>query len=141
MAMIPERQHKGAPARSLASDAASAPKEPKAQQPPGHLVIGEGLEISGEISRCSTLKVAGSLRASVQVEELVVDPSGSFEGEATARKVRIAGRFDGKLTAEAELVVVAGGYIDGEVAYRGLQVEPGGIIRGKMDAIDEAGDA
>ena len=77
----------------------------------------------------------------ISVEELVVDPTGSFEGEATARKVRIAGRFDGKLTAEAELVVVAGGYIDGEVAYRGLQVEPGGIIRGKMDAIDEAGDA
>lgn len=141
MAIIPERQHKGAPARPLATDAASTAKDAKSQEPPGHLVIGEGLEISGEISRCSTLKVAGSLRASVRVEELVVDRSGLFEGEATAQKVRIAGRFKGKLKAEAELVVVAGGHVDGEIAYRGLQVEPGGVICGKMDAIEEDADA
>jgi cytoskeletal protein CcmA (bactofilin family) len=141
MAMIPERQQKGASARPLAADAATATKDAKSQEPPGHLVIGEGLEISGEISRCSTLKVAGSLRASVRVEELVVDRSGTFDGEAVAQKVRIAGRFDGKLRAESELVVVAGGRVDGEVSYRGLQVEPGGVICGKMDAIEEDGEA
>ena len=46
--------------------------------------------------------------------------------------------FTGRLKAGAELIVVAGGRIDGEVSYRGLQVEPGGVISGTMQEMDEA---
>ena len=137
MAMISERLHRTPAVRPQTVGASKAPAAKRPEESPGRLVIGKGLEISGEISQCSVLKVAGLLRAKVEVEELVVERSGVFEGEASAERVRVAGRFTGRLKVGAELTVVAGGRIDGEVSYRGLQVEPGGVISGTMQEMDE----
>ena len=141
MAMISDRLHRAPSARALGADSDQGPEGKGPGEPPGRLFIGEGLEISGEISQCSVLKVAGLLRAKVEVDELEVDEQGIFEGEASAQKVNIAGHFKGKLLAESELTVAPGGRIDGEVSYRGLEVEPGGVICGRMNAIDEAADS
>ena len=58
-------------------DAEAAPKRGSA------LVIGEGIEVKGEITSCETLVVEGRLEASVEVDILQLSQSGVFTGTAT----------------------------------------------------------
>src|SRR3546814_9454897 len=66
--------------------------EPKVPQEESHsegtLIVGEGIQVKGEIQSCTTLIVEGKVEASLEAVELAVRDSGHYAGPrlvATAR--------------------------------------------------------
>jgi cytoskeletal protein CcmA (bactofilin family) len=98
----------------------------------GVLVIGEGIEVKGEIGSCRTLVVEGRLEASVVVEALHLAESGHYSGTAGVGTADIAGRFDGELTVEGDLRLRPSARVKGKIRYGRLIVEAGGQISGDV---------
>src|SRR3546814_13276159 len=76
--------------------------EPKVPQEESHsegtLIVGEGIQVKGEIQSCTTLIVEGKVEASLEAVELAVRDSGHYAGTALVDPARIAGSFSGALT-------------------------------------------
>ena len=116
------------PARGLAGDSPA---------PPGHLIIGEGIEINGDVRSCDLLIVEGHMTSrTLEAKRLELRPGGSFEGEAKVEQAVIAGSFEGRLGVAGELRVAESGRLRGEIRYGTLEIAPGGRIWGDMSAAE-----
>ena len=100
------------------------------------LMVGADIVLNGSISACDRLVVDGRVEANLkESREIVVSASGVFKGIAEVGTATIGGQFEGDLTVSGQLVVQAGGRIQGEVRYGQLSVETGGVIVGNMNTI------
>jgi cytoskeletal protein CcmA (bactofilin family) len=97
------------------------------------LVIGEGIQIKGEIEACDILIVEGTVEASLQARCLEIRPGGRFIGEAVVVEAKIEGSFEGKLKVSETLSLSRHGRVKGRTRYGGLQVEKGGQLSGDID--------
>lgn len=102
--------------------------------PSGTLIVGQGIQVKGEIESCRTLVVEGQVAASLDAEALEVLENGLFHGTAEVDRAEITGRFQGRLIARKQLTVKAGGRAAGTIRYVRLTVEPGGEIAGDVDS-------
>src|SRR3546814_2195016 len=72
--------------------------EPKVPQEESHsegtLIVGEGIQVKGEIQSCTTLIVEGKVEASLEAVELAVRASGHYAGTALVDTARTDGRFE-----------------------------------------------
>lgn len=113
----------------------SVPKMPGQDLvPSGTLVIGPGINITGNIDACDTLIVEGRVETTVEARRLEIRPGGHFQGEATVAEAEIHGRYNGKLKVSGTLVLGRQGRIKGSTKYAALQVNKGGQISGEIDA-------
>ena len=97
------------------------------------MVIGQGIQIKGEIEACDILIVEGSVEASVQARCLEIRPGGCFIGEAVVVEAKIEGSFEGDLKVSEALTLSRNGRVKGSIRYGGLQVEKGGQLSGDID--------
>ena len=101
------------------------------------LVVGADIVLSGAISSCDKLVVDGRVEADLkESREIIIGQGGVFKGSAEIEVATIGGLFEGSLVVRGQLVVRAGGRIQGEVRYSQLAVEPGGVIVGNMNTLD-----
>ena len=103
------------------------------------LVIGEGIEVKGEISSCETLVVEGRLEASTEVSVLKLAESGIFKGTASVGTAEVSGRFEGSLTVHGDLHLRPTARVGGRIRYGRIIIEGGGEISGDI-AVLRAGD-
>jgi cytoskeletal protein CcmA (bactofilin family) len=97
------------------------------------LVVGEGLSVSGEITSCDVLVVAGKVEAKVTDGKLLeINESGQFRGSVEIENADIAGRYDGQLIVHGRLTVRSTGRISGTVKYGELEINAGGQIIGEL---------
>ena len=97
------------------------------------LVVGEGLSLSGEITSCDVLVVAGKVEAKLTDGKLLeINESGQFRGSVEIENADIAGRYDGQLIVHGRLTVRSTGRISGMVKYGELEVSAGGQSIGEM---------
>ncbi|MDE1901364.1 MAG: polymer-forming cytoskeletal protein [Alphaproteobacteria bacterium] len=97
------------------------------------LVVGEGLSVSGEITSCDILVVAGKVEAKVTDGKLIeINESGQFRGSVEIENADIAGRYDGQLIVHGRLTVRSTGRISGMVKYGELEINAGGQIIGEL---------
>ncbi len=116
-----------------------APRVPQEETPapPGNLIVGEGIEISGEIESCDILVVEGRVDAKTfTAKQLDLRSGGVFHGGAKVDDAMIAGLFEGSLNVTGTLSVTDHGVIRGEVSYGHLEIARGGKIIGDIEAID-----
>jgi cytoskeletal protein CcmA (bactofilin family) len=100
------------------------------------LIVGEGLSVSGEITSCDILVVAGKVEAKVTDGKLLeVNETGQFRGSVEIENADIAGRYDGQLVVHGRLTVRSTGRISGMVKYGELEVSAGGQIIGEMQVV------
>ncbi|MEO3429878.1 polymer-forming cytoskeletal protein [Pelagibius sp. CAU 1746] len=102
----------------------------------GTLVVGEGIQIKGEIQSCTKLIVEGKVEASLEAVELMVREGGIYHGKAVVKAASIDGNFDGDLTVDGLLTILAGGRVTGALRYRDLKIERGGRLSGDIDLLD-----
>lgn len=116
--------------------ARSAPpqSEPTTQ---GTLIVGEGIQVRGEIQSCTSLIVEGRVEASLEAAELTVREGGVYDGTAVVGSACIGGSFSGALTVKGLLKVESGGRVSGTLRYRELQIEQGGRLSGDVDLLQE----
>jgi hypothetical protein len=69
-------------------------------------------------------------RAAAPVRDgLVIGPADRVHGTVQAQAVTVAGGFDGKLTVEASLAVLASGRLTGTISSARLSIEAGAVVR------------
>lgn len=113
----------------------TAPQEEPSSQ--GTLIVGEGIEVKGEIQSCTTLIVEGRVEASLEAAELTVRGGGVYDGTATVETARIGGTFNGALTVNGLLTIEAEGRVGGTLRYGELRIERGGRLSGDVDLLPE----
>lgn len=97
------------------------------------LIVGEGLSLSGEITSCDILVVAGKVEAKLTDGKLLeINETGQFRGSVEIENADIAGRYDGQLVVHGRLTVRTTGRISGMIKYGELEVNAGGQIIGEM---------
>ena len=99
------------------------------------LIIGQGITMSGEIENCDQLIVEGTVEATLNGAKLLdIAESGIFYGSVDIEEAVIAGRFEGDLTVDGRVTVLASGTVKGTITYRELTVEAGANIEGKISS-------
>jgi cytoskeletal protein CcmA (bactofilin family) len=97
------------------------------------LIVGDGLSLSGEITSCDILVVAGKVEAKLTDGKLLeINETGQFRGSVEIENADIAGRYDGQLVVHGRLTVRSTGRISGMVKYGELEVNAGGQIIGEL---------
>lgn len=97
------------------------------------IVVGRGIELRGELSACERLVVEGFVDMEVkECRAIEVGESGTYRGAVEVDVAEIAGDFEGTLTARETLLVRATGRVRGQIRYRKIIVESGGLISGDI---------
>jgi cytoskeletal protein CcmA (bactofilin family) len=102
------------------------------------LIVGQGINLSGEIEACDHLIVEGKVEATLKGASLLdVAEGGVFYGTVEIEEATIAGRFEGDLTVAGRLTIKSTGSITGAIAYRELAVEAGATVDGKIGPLKD----
>lgn len=97
------------------------------------LIVGRGIELTGNIGSCDKVIVEGRVEANLKdCSEIEVAASGMFKGEAEIKTADISGNYEGTLTAHDILVVRSSGRVQGTIRFGRLEVERGGQITGDI---------
>jgi cytoskeletal protein CcmA (bactofilin family) len=98
----------------------------------GHVQFAEGLRIDGE--------VIGDIRASAQPSILVISETARVNGQIHADHVIINGSVKGPVFATTLLELQPKARIEGDVAYRALEMHQGAMISGQLKPTAEAAE-
>ena len=105
------------------------------------LIVGQEIELSGNISACNRLVVEGKVEAELKdCREIEIASTGTFKGVAAIDVAEISGNFDGTLTAREILIVRSTGRITGTVRFGKLEIERGGEVVGDIGLCDDTGN-
>ena len=104
------------------------------------VLIGPGIEFDGSLSNCDEVVIEGTVRATIATTHLIVKATGRFTGSAEVAKAEIDGRYEGTLIAKTKLQINQTGTVIGDIIYAQLEVTPGGILTGNVDALTEGED-
>ncbi|OQY21678.1 MAG: hypothetical protein B6I37_08295 [Desulfobacteraceae bacterium 4572_35.2] len=94
-------------------------------------ILGEGTEITGDMSFTDTMRVDGQFDGNLNGDHLIVSATGKILGDVVATSCVCYGQIVGNLTVE-KLQVKATGRIDGTVGTDDLEVESGSILSGEI---------
>jgi cytoskeletal protein CcmA (bactofilin family) len=94
--------------------------------------LGEGTELTGEISFTQTLRVNGVIKGKVKSEAtLDIGPSGRVEAEVNIRKISISGEFRGIIQASDRVEIHKNGKVFGDIYSPCLIIEAGAFFEGR----------
>ena len=111
-------------------------KEDKILNHSGRSLVGETLQIEGDVKSSGSVDVAGLINGNVFVNEMIITETGSIRGTLEVKKVEINGHVDGKITADS-VIVGKNAVIKGDVFFKGtLKTEEGADIDGYIKRIN-----
>ena len=102
----------------------------------GRSLIGETLQIEGDVRSSGSLDVAGLINGNVFVSEMVVIDTGSIRGSIESTSIEINGHVEGKIVADA-VIIGKTAIIKGDIFFRQtLKTEEGADIDGYIKRIN-----
>ena len=101
------------------------------------VVIGEGVNIKGEITNAVEVQIDGTADIVLKTENINVGSKGILNGSIEAKNADIWGKFDGDLKISNTLTVQELGHVSGKIEYSQLQIKLGGNITGELVKIDK----
>ncbi len=100
------------------------------------LVIGKGINLSGEIDSCDHLIVEGTVEAALKGADLMdISESGAYFGTVEIEEAVIAGRFEGDIMVNGRLTIRSTGIVMGTISYKEIAIEAGATVEGSMAPI------
>ena len=99
----------------------------------GHVLIGEGITIKGEIRDCREIEIHGTVEGDLEAEVLIVHGNGVLTGNVKTDRAEVHGSIDGDVMVKHLLDVKAAGSVAGKTEYGELSVETGGRLVGTLD--------
>lgn len=108
-----------------------AAQKPQGQHE-GHVLIGEGVSIKGEIRECREIEIHGTVEGDLEAEVLIVHASGRVKGNVNTDRAEIHGSIEGDVSVKNRLDVKAKGSVAGKTEYGELSVEAGGRVVGTL---------
>ena len=100
-------------------------------------IIDEGLTVEGTISVKGKLVIKGTVRGSLVGETVIVAEGGVVCADTKVASITMGGKFEGKLSASNELIILSTGSCNGEVVCKNLVVEAGGILNANVNCISK----
>jgi len=104
-------------------------------------ILGEGTEITGEVSLTSGLRVEGVVKGKVRSDTiLVIGASGKMDAEINVRRISIDGEFRGTIRSSERVEIHKDGKVFGEIYTPCLIIEAGALFEGRCN-MSEGKDA
>jgi cytoskeletal protein CcmA (bactofilin family) len=100
-------------------------------------LVAAGTVLSGDITFCKELVIAGTVNGSVMCsgeDSSVVKilEGGSFTGEIKAPRVEIEGKVDANVTGTNSVSIGSSAEVSGVIRFYKLAVSPGAVITGEL---------
>jgi cytoskeletal protein CcmA (bactofilin family) len=99
-------------------------------------IIGQGLNIVGDLSFSGKLKLDGTIKGNVEGEYIVIGKTGAVTGDVNAETCVCQGKVYGNIKSK-DLTVVKGCRIEGNVETVNLAVESGASLVGEVKVDDK----
>jgi cytoskeletal protein CcmA (bactofilin family) len=97
-------------------------------------LIGEGLNIEGDLSSDEEVIVHGNVRGKLTTSDQVsVTSSGVVQADVTGVTVAIAGQVTGDVTASERVDLQTGGRLIGDVKAARFTIADGASFKGSVD--------
>ena len=94
--------------------------------------IIEGMVMEGKLDAGEApVLIAGHFTGELNAVEVILDPTGVFNGQINASRVELSGNFNGKLVTD-ELTVGSTAVIDGDLKSNALVIELGAEVSGTI---------
>ena len=103
----------------------------------GCLFVGEGVTITGEITLPGAVFVDGVVNGQIKANEVFVGITGQVNGTVAASKADIRGAVGDAIEIHEHITIRASARLQGNVTYRSLEIERGGVIEGQLVCVDE----
>ena len=101
--------------------------------------LGEGTELSGEITFTNGLRVDGVIKGKVKSEAILeIGPNGKVDAEINVRKVLIRGEFRGAIHASDRVEILRDGKVFGDIYSPCLIIEAGAVFEGRCNMIGQS---
>ena len=108
-------------------------------------LVAAGTFLSGDITFCNELVIAGTVNGSVTStgdnDSIVkILEGGKFTGEILASKIEISGQVEANITGTASVSIGPTANVSGVIRFLKLAVSPGATISGELITMDEPTD-
>lgn len=104
--------------------------------------LERGVRFEGQLHTTGTFRVDAAVKGFLSSDGmLILGENASVEGEISGSRVRVAGRFDGKIEARARVDIQGKATVSGEVHTACLVIEPGAVFDGNCHILDPSQSA
>ena len=102
----------------------------------GRSLIGEPLQVEGDLRSSGSVDVAGLINGNVFVSEMTVTETGSIRGSIESSSIEISGHIEGKIIADA-VIIGKSAVIKGDIFFKtSLKTEEGADIDGYIKRVN-----
>jgi cytoskeletal protein CcmA (bactofilin family) len=100
-----------------------------------YAVLGREVAVKGEIRSREPLTIVGEVEGTIDVpgHRLTIAASGNVRANVKAKEIDVRGSLEGNVDEVDIIYVRAGARFLGDIHARGIVIEDGGFIRGKVD--------
>ena len=96
----------------------------------GKSIVGETLQLEGDLRSSGSIEVSGLINGNVFVSELTITETGSIRGSLEAASCEINGHMEGKISADT-VIIGKNAVIKGDIFFKNtLKTEEGADIDG-----------
>ena len=105
-------------------------------------LVAAGTVLSGDITFCQELVIAGTVNGSVfcdgeDTSVVKILEGGTFTGEINAPMVEIAGKVDANITGTSSVSIDSSADVSGVIRFYKLAVSPGAVVTGELVTMAE----
>ena len=105
-------------------------------------LVAAGTVLSGDITFCQELVIAGTVNGSVfcdgeDTSVVKILEGGTFTGEINAPRVEIAGKVDANITGTSSVSIYSSADVSGVIRFYKLAVSPGAVVTGELVTMAE----
>jgi cytoskeletal protein CcmA (bactofilin family) len=97
---------------------------------PGKTVIGEGLQIQGNVTADGLVEVNGKIEGNLHCTSLIVSPTAHISGSIIAERVVVNGKVEGPVQG-GEVVLKSQAHVVGDIHHQSLTIEKGAYFDGR----------
>ena len=110
--------------------------EPEKLNHSGRSLVGETLQLEGDLRSSGNVDVAGLINGNVFVSEMRIIETGSIRGSLEAETVEINGHVEGKISADT-VIIGKSAVIKGDIFFKStLKTEEGADIDGYIKRVN-----
>ena len=95
-------------------------------------IIDKGLLVDGVITIKGKLIIKGTVKGTLVGTTVVISQGGAVYAETTAANMSVGGIFQGTLNISESLTILPGGSCSGNIVCKDLVVEAGGKLDGQV---------
>jgi len=98
-------------------------------------VIGLGIEIAGDVSCRTAMKINGQIKGKIvqSSHDVEVGESGKVSASISAKTVTISGTVEGNIVGKEKVLISKSGKVRGNIMAPRVQLEDGALFRGSIE--------